>query len=156
MLKTLISKIIKHRVFKFAFVGGVGALLQMISANVYASFLSQSINVYSIVLSLPDFLAIDTSVLSNFIFNNIWTFSDRKLKASQIPLKFIQFNIACLMRTYRTTATKKQWNKTNPKKISNKDLGCFSILFGATSHKLPFGDVFCKSFSDTNKMLISN
>jgi dolichol-phosphate mannosyltransferase len=93
-ISSLIKRIITHRVFKFAFVGGVGALLQMITANVYALFLTQSISISSLVLSLPDFLAIETSVLSNFIFNNIWTFSDRKLKIKQIPLKFIQFNIA--------------------------------------------------------------
>lgn len=85
MLKTLINKIINHRVFKFAFVGGVGALVQIITLNIYRNFLP---------FQLAFFLAIESAVVSNFTFNNIWTFSDRKLKAKQIPSKFIQFNIA--------------------------------------------------------------
>jgi dolichol-phosphate mannosyltransferase len=43
---------------------------------------------------LAFFLAIETSILSNFTWNNLWTFKDRKLKPWQIPLKFIQFNLA--------------------------------------------------------------
>jgi len=85
MLKTLINKIIKHRIFKFAFVGGIGALVQIITLNIYRLFMP---------FQLAFFLAIESAVVSNFIFNNIWTFSDRKLKTKQIPSKFIQFNIA--------------------------------------------------------------
>jgi len=85
MLKTLINKIIKHRVFKFAFVGGIGALVQITTLNIYRLFMP---------FQLAFFLAIESSVTSNFIFNNLWTFSDRRLKVKQIPVKFIQFNLA--------------------------------------------------------------
>jgi putative flippase GtrA len=66
-------------------VGGTGALVQIITLNIYRLFMP---------FQLAFFLAIESSVTSNFILNNLWTFSDRKLKISQIPLKFIQFNLA--------------------------------------------------------------
>jgi dolichol-phosphate mannosyltransferase len=77
-------------------VGGVGAVLQIISANVLAGNLTQSIKIASVILSLPDVLAIEIAVVSNFILNNIWTFADRKLAMVQYVPKFIQFNIASL------------------------------------------------------------
>ena len=33
-------------------------------------------------------------IISNFIFSNLWTFADRKLKAKQVPAKFVAFNLA--------------------------------------------------------------
>lgn len=39
-------------------------------------------------------LGAEFAILSNFILNNIWTFSDRKLTSwNQIPKKFITFNV---------------------------------------------------------------
>jgi putative flippase GtrA len=39
-------------------------------------------------------LGAELAILSNFILNNFWTFSDRKaIAVSDYPLKFIQFNI---------------------------------------------------------------
>jgi dolichol-phosphate mannosyltransferase len=94
IFKTRLGEIMHSRIFKFAFVGGVGAMVQLVSANLYAGVMDQSIKIASLVLSLPDFLAIESAVISNFIFNNIWTFSDKKLKPAQYLPKFIQFNLA--------------------------------------------------------------
>ncbi|MFC1653737.1 glycosyltransferase [Patescibacteria group bacterium] len=85
IIKTRIGEIMKSRIFKFAFVGGVGALVQISTLQLYRSLFP---------FQIAFFLAIESAVASNFIFNNIWTFSDRKLKAVQIPKKFVQFNIA--------------------------------------------------------------
>ncbi len=39
-------------------------------------------------------LGAELAILSNFLWNNLWTFSDRKLTSwNQIPVKFIQFNV---------------------------------------------------------------
>jgi putative flippase GtrA len=43
---------------------------------------------------LAIFLSIETAIVSNFIWSNLWTFADRKLRPTQIPAKFIQFNLA--------------------------------------------------------------
>lgn len=41
-------------------------------------------------------LGAEAAIISNFILNNFWTFSDRTLPASQIPGKFIAFNVLSL------------------------------------------------------------
>lgn len=79
------EEILNHRILKFAMVGGIGALVQFIALALWRSFLPYQ---------LAFFLAIECAVISNFILNNLWTFADRKLAAAQIPLKFIQFNLA--------------------------------------------------------------
>lgn len=85
ILKTRLSALLHHRLFKFAVVGGTGALIQLVTLQVYRQLMD---------FQLAFFLAIETAIVSNFIWNNVWTFRDRILKASQIPAKFLQFNLA--------------------------------------------------------------
>lgn len=84
IMKLRISSLLKSRVFKFAVVGGIGALVQLIFLQIYR---------VALPFQLAFFLSIETAIVSNFIWNNIWTFKDRKLKTSQIPSKFFQFNL---------------------------------------------------------------
>lgn len=77
--------LLKSRILKFVMVGGTGALIQFVALHFYRQVIS---------FQLAFFLAIETSILSNFTWNNLWTFKDRKLKPIQIPLKFLQFNLA--------------------------------------------------------------
>lgn len=81
-----IKEFAESRVLKFGLVGGIGTLIQMIIFSLLAS----------LPYSLSVVLSIESAILSNFILNNAWTFTDRKLKNSDIPKKFIQFNIASL------------------------------------------------------------
>lgn len=85
IMKVRIEQIIKHRVFKFVVTGGTGALIQFTALHFYRKVMP---------FQLAFFLSIETSILSNFTLSNLWTFADRKLKAIQIPAKFIQFNLA--------------------------------------------------------------
>ncbi len=85
IFKVRIQEIINHRIFKFAFVGGIGALVQLGSLVLWRR---------AFPYQLAFFLAIETAIVSNFLWNNLWTFSDRQLKLPQIPAKFIQFNLA--------------------------------------------------------------
>jgi len=87
LLKYLLIQTFTHppRVFRFIIVGGVGAAIQLFSLQVYRQFS---------VFQLAFFFSIETAIVSNFILSNIWTFADRKLSATQIPIKFIQFNLA--------------------------------------------------------------
>jgi dolichol-phosphate mannosyltransferase len=87
LLKTRAKEILNHRLFKFAVVGGFGAFLQLSSLHVYRLFTPYL---------LASILSIETAVVSNFILNNIWTFKDRTLKTSELPGKFIAFNIASM------------------------------------------------------------
>ena len=76
---------LKNRIFKFLVVGAIGALTQLITLQLWRLFLP---------FQLAFFMAIETAVLSNFILNNMWTFSDRRLTLPQAPKKFLQFNLA--------------------------------------------------------------
>lgn len=85
IFKTRLLEITSSRIFKFAFVGGLGALVQLLSLQLWRIFLP---------FQLAFFMSIETAVVSNFILNNIWTFADRKLDLGQLPVKFAQFNLA--------------------------------------------------------------
>lgn len=73
------------RILRFVIVGSIGALIQLISLQLYRQI---------IFFQLAFFLSIETAILSNFIWSNLWTFADRKLSLPQTPSKFIQFNLA--------------------------------------------------------------
>lgn len=73
------------RIVRFVIVGSIGALIQLSTLQLYRRPLP---------FQLAFFLSIETAIVSNFIFSNFWTFKDRKLTLTQVPLKFIQFNLA--------------------------------------------------------------
>jgi len=85
ILKVRFQEILNNRIFKFLVVGGLGAVIQLVSLQLW-----RLVAAYE----LASILSIETAVLSNFILNNFWTFSDRKAKLVQYPLKFVQFNLA--------------------------------------------------------------
>ena len=84
-MKTRISEIINSRIFKFVITGGTGTLVQITALYFYR---------FGLAFQIANFLAIETAIVSNFTLSNLWTFADRKLKATQIPAKFLQFNLA--------------------------------------------------------------
>lgn len=67
-------------------------------------------------------LGAELAIVSNFTLNNLWTFSDRSLTWSAIPLKFIQFNILSLGSTV----------------IQFTFLRVGEMIFGLTQFKEPF------------------
>lgn len=85
ILKVRIKELMHHRLFRFALVGGVGAMVQLGSLQLFRRFFPYQFSY---------FFSVELAVLSNFIWSNLWTFSDRTLSAAQVPLKFIQFNLA--------------------------------------------------------------
>jgi len=85
IMKVRLSQIINHRLFKFAVTGGIGALIQLSFLQVYRVLMP---------FQLAFFLSIETAIVSNFTFSNLWTFADRKLNVGQIPGKFLTFNLA--------------------------------------------------------------
>lgn len=85
IFKTRIQEIVEMRIFKFALAGGMGASIQLLTLQLYRLFIP-----YQVAL----FFAIESAILANFMVNNAWTFSDRTLSFSQMPFKFLQFNLA--------------------------------------------------------------
>ena len=84
-LVKLFWRLVRWRLFKFAVVGSIGAMVQLSSLVLFRRFFTYQ---------LAYFFSVEMAVLSNFVFNNIWTFSDRKLSLKEAPLKFIHFNLA--------------------------------------------------------------
>ncbi len=93
IMKVRISQIIHHRIFKFVMVGGFGSLVQLVALTIYRLFILSGVSIIS-AYQLSLILAIETAIVSNFTWNNLWTFADRKLKPGQLPGKFVQFNLA--------------------------------------------------------------
>lgn len=92
-MKTRFTQIVHNRLFKFVVVGAVGSLVQLLSLYFYRLVFVTNwgpLTAYQIAFVL----AIETAIVSNFILSNLWTFRDRKLAGSEIPSKFIQFNLA--------------------------------------------------------------
>jgi dolichol-phosphate mannosyltransferase len=94
IFKVRIEEIMKSRFFKFAFVGGIGTLIQLTSLTVLRSLIPEFNLLFLTSFLLSTLISIEMAIISNFILNNLWTFADRKLNPKQIPSKFIQFNIA--------------------------------------------------------------
>lgn len=84
LLMARIKELFNHRLFKFVVVGTLGAAVQLSSLQLFRSFMP---------FQAATFFSIEMAILSNFIWSNLWTFSDRKLPLSQIPAKFLQFNL---------------------------------------------------------------
>lgn len=96
IFKARIMEIFKHKVFKFMIVGGFGALVQLVSLQLFRAVLPDFQLAFLTSFLLATLLSIETAIVSNFIFNNIWTFSDLRLSAAEIPAKFFQFNLTSL------------------------------------------------------------
>ncbi|PWU24053.1 glycosyltransferase family 2 protein [Candidatus Cerribacteria bacterium 'Amazon FNV 2010 28 9'] len=99
------EEIINSRIFKFGVVGGLGFVINTIGLFLF----SRIAVVQSLAISLShttgltiinaagtaSALGAECAIISNFILNNAWTFSDRKTtNVVQTASKFIQFNIA--------------------------------------------------------------
>jgi dolichol-phosphate mannosyltransferase len=82
--KTRVNEFLQSRIFKFLVVGSIAAGVQLVSLELFRLLFSYLV---------ANILSIETAIIFNFIMNNFWTFSDRKLKLKQVPLKFLQFNL---------------------------------------------------------------
>jgi len=89
LMKVRIKEILAMRVVRFAIVGAFGAMVQLIALQLWRTLFSSEKN-----FVIANFLSIETAVVSNFIWSNLWTFKDRRLKRNQIPLSFVTFNLS--------------------------------------------------------------
>lgn len=87
-LKVRIKK--SERFLKFALIGTLGLVINTLILKIlveYFSFHPASANT----------LGAEAAIISNFIFNNLWTFNDRKITLpKKLFLKFLQFNLTSL------------------------------------------------------------
>ncbi len=85
ILKVRAKEIGNHRLFRFGFVGAIGALVQLSTLRMFRFFLP---------FQLAYFFSVEMAVVSNFIWSNLLTFADRKLATNELGSKFVQFNLA--------------------------------------------------------------
>ncbi len=96
ILKVRIQELMKKRAFKFVMVGGLGAAIQLSSLHLFRYLIPVNHVSFLSAFQEATLLSIETAIISNFIFSNLWTFADRKLTAVQVPAKFLQFNLTSL------------------------------------------------------------
>lgn len=84
MIGFRVKELFRRRLFKFVVVGGIGALIQLSTLQLFRQ---------NLTYQLAYFFSVEMAVISNFIWSNWWTFSDRKLKFIEIPSKFAAFNL---------------------------------------------------------------
>jgi dolichol-phosphate mannosyltransferase len=79
----------KQRFIKFGIVGGTGFVVNFVGLELLKRF---GLSTYFATL-----LATEAAIISNFIFNNIWTFKDKVItKVGDIIPQFIKFNVSSL------------------------------------------------------------
>lgn len=104
---------------KFLIVGGIGFLI-----NTVALFLGVRLGFFP---SISGLVGAEIAIISNFILNNFFTFSDRAIVSwDAIPLKFVTFNILSFGSAIIQFLTLKIGEK----------------IFGLVIFKKPFLDVF--------------
>ena len=94
IFKMRILEILRMKVFKFAVVGGLGALIQLVSVSILRLILPEFSFGFITTYLTAVFLSTEVAILSNFLFNNSWTFAQESIAPSQYLQKFLQFNLA--------------------------------------------------------------
>lgn len=80
----------KIRFLKFATVGFIGYLINALGLEVFSRF-------FALPASWAAAAAAEVSIISNFILNNSWTFSDKKIASPfKLLMKFLQFNFTSI------------------------------------------------------------
>ena len=93
LIRLRINLLIKNKtLFKFLMVGFTG-----IFVNMFFLWFFKSVFLVDIVIS--GILAIEISVLTNFIFNDWWTFRDR-LKTTSKIVRFLKYNLSVLFGVF--------------------------------------------------------
>ena len=84
-----------QKFLKFGIVGGFGFIVNLIGFRVFKiTFKDLPINI-SWINFLSNALASELAIISNFTWNNLWTFSKEKISGiGQLLAKFITFNLS--------------------------------------------------------------
>jgi dolichol-phosphate mannosyltransferase len=87
-----------QKFFKFGVVGGFGFVVNTLGAKLFKSaFITPESNI-SVLNAVCNAMAAELAIISNFTWNNVWTFSSDKItKFSALISKFITFNLSSLI-----------------------------------------------------------
>jgi dolichol-phosphate mannosyltransferase len=88
-LATILGIKDKQRFIKFGIVGGTGFMVNFVGLEILKR---AGMSTYFATL-----LATEAAIISNFIFNNIWTFKDKVItKVGDVIPQFVKFNVSSL------------------------------------------------------------
>ena len=87
-----------QKFLKFGVVGGVGFVINTLGAKIFKSALVTPQSNISLLNGVSNALAAEISIISNFTFNNLWTFSKEKItEKNRIISKFLAFNLSSVV-----------------------------------------------------------
>ena len=97
---SLLKKQILVRLVKFSLVGLSGALINFIILFAFKEYIFRNmyftINHIDLILNLSMLIAVLASLVSNFYFHSIWTWSDRKNIRDSNFFKFLKYSSASI------------------------------------------------------------
>jgi dolichol-phosphate mannosyltransferase len=83
-----------QRIFKFGVVGGTGLVMQTLIFEI----LGVRLKVLS--PSVAGMVGGEVAIISNFIFNNLWTFKEYAVTGIKMLVKFLQFNLTSFISLF--------------------------------------------------------
>lgn len=87
-----------QKFLKFGVVGGFGFVVNVVGAKIFKPILAPSIPDISTLNGVSNALASELAIISNFTWNNIWTFKSEKItKISALIGKFFTFNLSSVV-----------------------------------------------------------
>lgn len=87
-----------QKFLKFGIIGGFGFVVNVVGAKIFKSILITPQSNLSILNGLTNAMASELSIISNFIFNNLWTFAAEKITNSRaLVSKFVTFNLSSIL-----------------------------------------------------------
>jgi len=87
-----------QKFLKFGIVGGFGFVVNVLGAKLFKSLLITPSSNLSLLNAICNAMASELAIISNFIWNNLWTFSDDKITSiSKLIPKFITFNLSSVI-----------------------------------------------------------
>lgn len=87
-----------QKFLKFGTIGMAGFIINKVGLDVFAKILTNLIDVVGLRNTVANALAAEVSIISNFVFNNLWTFKNEKLVWGQkLIKKFTTFNLSSVI-----------------------------------------------------------
>lgn len=87
-----------QKFIKFGVIGLGGFIINKIGLDIFAKLLTGVINGVGVRNTIANALAAEVSIVSNFTFNNLWTFKNEKLSWGKHMLKkFTTFNLSSVV-----------------------------------------------------------
>jgi dolichol-phosphate mannosyltransferase len=87
-----------QKFLKFGLVGGLGFIINLVGFRLFKIvYRDLSLNI-SLINGLANASAAELAIISNFIWNNLWTFAQEKITSNRVLLsKFLAFNLSSVV-----------------------------------------------------------